>query len=165
VSQEPVTKSVHHCCANHTVNGDEQFSSLCVIVTVESSARTGHSIQEYMDDFSVLLSNTCPECRNTLIHYFLFACHPPLLCIELWHGPHLLEPVLHIDADSICQQYKLHGVIYFSGFYFTSRIITSNGMVWFHDSIFTGSLLAYELLNVLSIPVQASTLAVYIQDV
>ena len=78
---------------------------------------------------------------------------------------HISLNVLHIDADGIRQQYKLHGIIYFSGEHFTSRIITSNGMVWFHDGIFTGSSLAYESLNVLSIPVQASTLAVYVQDV
>ena len=101
MSQAPVMKSVRCCHANHAVNNDKQFSNSCKIMTVESSAWTGFTIQEYMDDFSVLQSDICPKCGDELIHSFLFTCHPPLLCIELWHGPHLLEPVLHINADSI----------------------------------------------------------------
>ena len=128
VSREPVMKSICRCRANHTVNGNKRFSSSCEIVTVESSAQIGYSIQEYMDDFSMSLSDTCPQCGNTLIRSFSFTCHLPLLCIELWHGPCLFEPVLHIDADGIRQQYKLCGIIYFSGEHFTSRIITSNGV-------------------------------------
>ena len=162
VSQEPVIKSVRRCHANHTVNGDERVSSSCeIILMTAGSELTGYSIQEYMDDFSVPLSTTCPECGNVLVHSFLFTCHPPLLCIELWQGLRLLDSVLHIDAGGLHHQYKLRGVIYFSDKHFTSRIITRNGMVWFHDGICTCNSLDYESPHMSSVPVLGSTLAVF----
>jgi len=63
VAQELVVRSVHQCHHNHTVDRDEQFSSSCEIMTM-GTALAGHSIQEYMDEFSVPLSGTCPECNN-----------------------------------------------------------------------------------------------------
>ncbi|KAF8326169.1 hypothetical protein F5887DRAFT_882089 [Amanita rubescens] len=32
----------------------------------------------------------------------------------------------------------LRGIIYFSNYHFTSRIVYENGMTWFHDGITTG---------------------------
>ena len=168
VSQDLVTKSVRRCRAsgNHTVDGDERLSSSCEIMMMgaSGSAPTGYSIQEFINNFSMPLSGTCPECGDELLRSFLFAFHPPLLCIELWQIPRLLDPVLHINVGGLHRRYKLRGVIYFSGEHFTCRVITRNGMVWFHDGIFTGSSLVYESPDISSIPMEESTLAVYIRD-
>ena len=164
VSEEPVLRSVHRCRDNHMVDTDECFSRSCEIVMMGASALTGRSIQEYMGDLSTALSVTCTECSNELVRSFSFTSHPPLLCIELWERPRLLDSVLHIDAGGSCQRYKLCGVVYFSGEHFTSRVITGNGMVWFHDGLFTDRLLVYESQYTTSIPVENATLAVYIRE-
>ena len=167
-SREPVMKSVRHCLSNHAVDGDERFTNSCEIVPMPAGASTSatgnHSIQESMDNFSLPLSATCPECGNELVRRFSFASHPPLLCIELWQSPRLLDSILHIDTGGSRRQYKLRGVIYFSGEHFTSRVITSNGMIWFHDGMFTGNSLLYESLSISSIPMKDSTLAVYVRE-
>ena len=111
------------------VDTDEHFSRSREIVMMGASALTGCSIQEYMGDLSTALSVTCTECSNELVRSFSFTSHLPLLCIELWERPRLLDSVLHIDAGGLCQWYKLRGVVYFSGEHFTSRVITGNGMV------------------------------------
>jgi len=167
MSQEPIMKSSRRCHDGHTVDIDEQVSSSCEIVTVATGVSTlvGYSIQEYMDDFSMPLSATCPECRNQLVHSFSFASHPPLLCIELWQRLRLLDSVLHISVGDLHREYNLRGIIYFSGEHFTSRVITRNGMVWFHDGIFTGRSLIYESPDPSSVPIEGSILAVYIRDV
>jgi hypothetical protein len=165
-SQGPVTRSIR-CCRrnlNHIVDGDERISSSCEIVPI-GSALTEHSLQEYIDNFSVPLSVTCPECMSEVVRSFSFVLHPPILCIELWQRPRLLDPVLHIDAGGLHRRYTLRGVIYFSGEHFTSRVITRSGMVWFHDGIFTGGSLVYESQHISTIPVEHATLAVYIRDV
>lgn len=110
------------------------------------------------------LSFTYSECMSKVVHSFSFASHLPLLCIKLWQIPHLLDSILHIDARGLVQWCKLHGVIYFLGEHFTSRVITSNGMVWFHDRLFTGNSLVYKFVDISSIRLEDSTLAVYIQD-
>jgi hypothetical protein len=141
MSQEPVMKSGCCCQDGHTVDVDERVTTSCEIVTVTTGASVlaGFSVQEYMDEFSTPLSATCSECGNQLVRSFSFAFHPPLLCIELWQRLRILDPVLNISVGGLRREYKLRGVIYFSGEHFTSRIITKNGMVWFHDGIFTGS--------------------------
>ena len=164
VSQEPVMESVRRCRENHMVDSDKRFSSSCEVVTMGASALTGRSIQEFMEDFSITLSVTCARCSNELVRSFSFIFHPPLLCIELWQRPRLLDSILHIDAGGSRRKYKLRGVIYFSGQHFTSRIITGNGIVWFHDGLFTGRSLVYESQDISSIPVEESTLAVYIRE-
>ena len=102
VSQEPVTRLICCCHTDHAVDSDEHDSHSCKILIMGDSTPTRYSIQEYMEDFSVPLSVTCIESSNKLVHSFSFICHPPLLCIELWHRLHLLDPVLHINAGSFC---------------------------------------------------------------
>jgi len=92
------------------MEGNKQVSSSCEIMLMGASALTGFSIQGYMEDFSVPLAVICSECGNELVCSFLFLFHPPLLGIELWHTPQLLDPVLHIDTSGLHQQYKLHGI-------------------------------------------------------
>ena len=165
-SREPVMKLVQHCLSNHVVDGDERFTTSYEIMPMPAGASTSatgnYSIQESMDNFSLPLSATCPECSNELVHHFSFTSHLPLLCIELWQSPHLLDSILHIDTGGFRHQYKLYGVIYFLGEHFISRVITSNGMIWFYDGMFTGNSLLYESLSISSIPMKDSTLAVYV---
>ena len=162
-SQEPILKSIRRCREKHPVDSNERFSNSCEIMTMATSSMAGYGIQDYMNNFSVPLCVACPECGNELVRSFSFASHPPLLCIELCQSLRLLDSALHIDAGGLRQQYKLRGVIYFSGDHFTSRVITRSGMVWFHDGIFTGRSLVYESADASSIPIQQSILAIYIR--
>ncbi|KAH9949756.1 hypothetical protein B0H21DRAFT_687977, partial [Amylocystis lapponica] len=40
--------------------------------------------------------------------------------------------------------YRLCGIIYYGGFHFTSRIIMSDGSIWFNDGISTGNMCKLE---------------------
>jgi hypothetical protein len=74
----------------------------------------------------------------------------------------VLEPILYIDADSSHCCYNLCGVIYFSCEHFTARVISDNGIIWFHDGIFMNRCLVYELTNISLILMTDSILAIYI---
>ena len=162
-SREPVTMSIRRCRDNHPVDSNEMFSNSCEIMTAGASSTTDHGIQEHMDNFSIPLSVKCLACEKELVRSFSFAFHPPLLCIELWQGLGLLDSILNINAGGLGRRYKLRGIIYFSGEHFTSRIIARNGLVWFHDGMFTGSSLVYESADFSTIPIEGSILAVYIR--
>ena len=60
-----------------------------------------------------------------------------------------LEPDLWISCDDSCVCYNLQvrGAIYFDNNHFTERVVSSTGMIWFHDGIFTGHTLIYESQN------------------
>ncbi|KAI0733880.1 hypothetical protein BC629DRAFT_1260976, partial [Irpex lacteus] len=40
--------------------------------------------------------------------------------------------------------YKLIGIIYEGSRHFTSRVVASDGSIWYHDGIETGSICIYE---------------------
>ena len=42
-----------------------------------------------------------------------------------------------IDFGRHEKTFFIRGIIYFGGFHFTSRIVTQEGVVWFHDGIAT----------------------------
>ena len=82
------------------------------------------------------------------LRIFSFVWHPPgpLLAIELWHGLHMLNPILQLKVGDDKQQYMLRGVLYFAAEHFTARLITQSGFVWFCDSLI-GRSLVYESSN------------------
>jgi hypothetical protein len=162
ISPFPVMKSLIMCPNNHEVDRDERSSNSCEIMTHAAPAH--YSVQQYMDNFITPSSSVCHGCGETLIRSFSFIFHPPILAIELWGGLRALDIVLNIEASGSFCQYNLRGVIYFSCEHFTSRIITNNGMIWFHDGIFTGSRLIHEPTNISSVPVTDSILAIYVCD-
>jgi hypothetical protein len=159
-SSVPVLRS-ERCCQNgHIVESEERAVSSCEIMT--PNAPDNCTIQQYIDNFAVPLSSFCPDCGCNLVRLFSFACHPPLLAIDLWRG-HLapFDPDLHVKVDGIRRHYSLRGVIYFAANHFTARVVTQAGIVWFHDGMLSGSTLVYESANVSLMPRSDSILAIY----
>jgi hypothetical protein len=161
-SSVPILSSKRQCPNGHTVDNEERTVSSCEIMT--PNAPDNLSIQQYIDNFSVPLSSSCPECECDLIRHFSFACHPPLLAIELWQGLPEFGPDLHVEVHGLHRRYSLRGVIYFAANHFTARVVTQTGIVWFHDGIFSGSTLIYESANVSSMPRTDSILAIYSRE-
>jgi hypothetical protein len=159
-TKELVIKSVHHYCDNYLIDRNKWVSNLCEIITIGASALSGYSVQECIEDFSIPVSATCSKYRNELVCSFSFAFHPPMLCIELWQRPYVLDSFLYIKVGSLHQQYKLYGVIYFSCDHFTSRVITKNEIIWYHNGLLTDSRLIYELVDISSIPMKESILTI-----
>ncbi|KAF8223954.1 hypothetical protein L208DRAFT_1126002, partial [Tricholoma matsutake] len=68
----------------------------------------------------------------------------PLLAVDTSHCLPSLDSVLVVDINNHQCRYILHGIIYYAADHFTARIVMKDGMVWFHNGIFTGSSLVYE---------------------
>ncbi|KAJ6529446.1 hypothetical protein DFH09DRAFT_155008, partial [Mycena vulgaris] len=73
----------------------------------------------------------------------LFLLRPwPNLCLPTGHWPPRSQAApehkLRFDLEGTTRILLLRGVIYFGNIHFTSRIISSDGRVWFHDGIGTG---------------------------
>jgi hypothetical protein len=90
---------------------------------------------------------------------------PPLLAFDI--STRLVisfNPILWILCDSTRVRYVLRGVIYFDNQHFTERVVTSTGMVWFHDGIFTGRSLVYESQGLTPITTENAVMAFYIRS-
>jgi hypothetical protein len=49
-----------------------------------------------------------------------------------------LNKTIGFEEDDEMKVLQLKGMVYHGGFHFTSRIISSDGAVWFNDSMTTG---------------------------
>lgn len=95
----------------------------------------------------------CPACDETLRIQTTLRTPPPLVVIEL---PPLSDgyPVLSVEMQmqipiaSEFFSYRLRGVIYHGACHFTSRYISLNDAVWYHDGIVTGNFCKLESTNV-----------------
>ncbi|KAJ7286585.1 hypothetical protein C8J57DRAFT_1216742 [Mycena rebaudengoi] len=51
-----------------------------------------------------------------------------------------IPPFLYFSMCGITHRYAIRGVVYLRDNHFTSRVIKSNGAVWYHDGVLTGNL-------------------------
>ena len=162
-TSEPVTTS-NLCCPNsHTVDQNPSTTSNCEIII-----SGGPSLQACVDNFSFETASRCSTCNTYLSRLTTFVQTPPLLAFDLGNDSPILDPVLWISShghDSLARaRYSLRGIIYFENNHFTERVITSSGMVWFHDGMFTGPSLLYENSNLTSITTDHAVMAIYSRE-
>ena len=163
-AEELVTTSEIFCPEGHCEIGRNSQSSTSnyqiIILGVAQIA-----LQACMDNFSLELASKCMTCDTLLMKHTSFVQSPPLLVFDLSNGLVVsIEPILWILCDGNRVQYVLRGVIYFDNHHFTERIITSTGMVWYHDGIFTGRSLVYESQGLTAITTQNAVMAFYIRS-
>ena len=63
---------------------------------------------------------------------------PPLLVFDFNNQPSInIDHHLAASVDGVNARYDLKGVIYFGNHHFTSRWVSTDGTVWFHDGMVT----------------------------
>jgi len=156
---EPVTTSYLYCPNGHNVDRNQSTTSNCEIIIFG-----GSSLQACVDNFTIETASRCSICNNYLSRITTFIQTPPLLAFDLGNNAPLLDPILWITCQGTRMRYSLRGVIYFENSHFTERVITSTGMVWFHDGMFTGRSLLYENNNLAAISRDNAVMAFYSRD-
>ena len=163
-AEEIVTTSDVFCPEGHDGNGRNRQSStsnyqIIILGTTEIC------LQARMDDFSLELASRCMTCDTHMMKHTTFIQTPPLLAFDISNISVLsINPVLWILCDSTRVQYVLRGVIYFYNQHFTKHMVTSTGMVWFNDGIFTGCSLVYESQRLTSNTTENAVMAFYIRS-
>jgi hypothetical protein len=162
-AEENITTSHVFCPDGHSSGRDRRSSlSSCQIILV---GVTEISLQACLDNFTVQLASKCASCGTYLLKRTTFVQTPPLLAFDISNGSALtLDPVVWILCDNSRIRYTLRGVVYFDNEHFTERVITSTGMIWYHDGIFTGCSLVYESQNITSITNENAVMAFYIRS-
>jgi hypothetical protein len=164
-AQEIVTTSDVFCSNGHRRDGRNGQSSTSSYQILIIHGSTENSLQACVDNFTLELASKCATCNTYLIKRTTFVQTPPLLSFDLSNGSRLtLDPVVWISCENSRVRYVLRGVIYFDNNHFTERVVTSTGMVWYHDGIFTGRSLVYETQNLTSITTENAVMAFYIRS-
>ena len=163
-AEEIVTISDVSCPEGHGGNPrNRQLSTSSYQIIILGT--TEISLQACMDDFSLELASKCMTCDTHLIKHTTFIQTPPLLAFDMSTGlVSSINPILWTLCNSTRVRYVLRGVIYFDDHHFTECVVTSTGMVWFHDGIFTGRSLVYESQGLTPITTENAVMAFYIHS-
>ena len=122
------------------------------------------SLLACVNDFTFSVATRCTTCNAFLSRTTRFLQTPPIIAFNLGHLGHNLpsiDPDIVISCGDTRIRYVLQGVIYYSNNHFTCHVITSTGMVWFHDGMLTGQSLTYESDNLATICTDRATMAFY----
>jgi hypothetical protein len=132
-----VASSQHQCprCDYAEMPIDDKLS---YVLHADDSTR--HSTHNWISTISQSTHRRCPECKIKMKQVVFYNDIPHIIVLEYpfkdIETSHTLEFVAEDGAIKIL---KLRGIIYHGGYHFTSRIISTNHQVWYHDGITTGS--------------------------
>jgi hypothetical protein len=94
------------------------------------------SITQWISNYSEPTRQTCNICNLPLYLKYTFENIPEFLVFDFGGFNNLeINKSFLLNKNGIQHLFKLKGVVYFSQNHFTSRIITQNGQIWFHDGI------------------------------
>jgi hypothetical protein len=75
----------------------------------------------------------CNLCERNLYRKFKFAYALPIIALDISGHQVEIDSRFNVTINEEEHTYILRGIIYFSNYHFTSRIVYENGMTWFHD--------------------------------
>jgi len=107
-----------------------------VIYTNNSSASA--STSEWVSDLQTNTQRKCPQCSDTMIKHISYTEFPKIVVFEY---PNLNIETSHeirLKKDGQTTVLHLRGIVYHGENHFTSRIISPEGNIWYHDGMTTG---------------------------
>ena len=81
----------------------------------------------------------CPQCFSAMMQPISFKSAPNVLIFEINSRNIKLNKTLKFEQEGETVVLDVRGLIYHGDFHFTSRIIGTDGIVWYHDGMTTGS--------------------------
>ena len=81
----------------------------------------------------------CPECFSAMMQPISFKSAPNVLIFEINSRNIKVSKTLKFEQEGETVVLDVKGLIYHGDFHFTSRIIGTDSIVWYHDGMTTGS--------------------------
>jgi len=124
-------------CTNcdFTANRREDELGSVFVLKATSTLSTSHALQT----FGYNSANSCPMCLANMRVEVFYTYFPSILVFD--HTVYFIKPSKDIKFrgdDNKVVHYRLRGLLYFGSFHFTSRILSLDGDVWYHDGMQTG---------------------------
>jgi len=136
-----VSSSQHNCtCCEYAE--DPVDDGLGYVVHADSSV-TG-STSEWIDKMSQKTRRACPDCRTMMQQILFYNDVPPILVLEYPWRNIVTSHKLEFETENGTKTLDLRGIVYHGQYHFTSRIISSQKQVWYHDGMTTGKTCSYD---------------------
>jgi len=102
-------------------------------------ADTPKSTSQWLGSLKHHTHERCPNCSSALTQPISFVSALNVLAFDINSRNIKISKTLKFLQDGESIVLKVRGLIYHGNFHFTSRIIGTDGIVWYHDGITTGS--------------------------
>src|ERR1700731_745127 len=166
-----VVASSQIVCSNCTYKEPEQEHMLGYVISPAESTQSSQSTSQWINNLGHDVAKSCPECMCEMNKNICHNEPPKLLMLEYPESSIETNPRIKYDTDGGEVYLNLKGIVYLGSFHFTSRLIESDGTIWYHDGRTTGALCEpdgnVELMSngqLRSCRGRALVMAVYAQD-
>ena len=135
-----VTQSVsssQHQCSKCDYAEESIDNRLTYVLHADNTVKC--STNHWINHLSQSTNNRCPECNHKMKQVIFYNDIPHIIILEYplrnIQTSHSLQLV---TDDGEIKELTLKGIVYHRSFHFTSRIISDDEQVWYHDGITTG---------------------------
>jgi hypothetical protein len=133
-SDEPVALSCLQC-SGCGYKGEPIADRLRYMI---DTVRGTKSISSHLGSLQHENNDKCPDCGSDLDQPIFFKETPNILAFGIESSDiKVSSKIKYMDGDQRTVL-KLRGLIYFGDIHFTSRIISDDGTIWYHDGMVTG---------------------------
>jgi hypothetical protein len=108
----------------------------------ESSVQ--ESTMNWMETLSQQTHRRCSKCQSDMQQILFYNQVPPVLILEYPFMDIETSHTLQFETDKGIKSLRLKGIVYYGQYHFTSRIISTDNKVWFHDGMTTGESCSYD---------------------
>jgi hypothetical protein len=143
------TLAVEMLKASTSVTSSQQICSHCdynmpkidneTSYVLETNLSSSISTSSWVANLSQECDDACAECLHHMIRVISFNNSPYILIIAHADTNVRTSHRIKVKTNSEDKYLYLRGIIYYGDIHFTSRIISTNGDVWYHDGMTTGS--------------------------
>ena len=141
-----VISSSQQICSKCNYAEDPVYDRLGYVVHADQSINT--STAEWIASMSQKSHMICPDCNRNMQNTIFYKTPPHMLVLEYPTTDIQTSHSIIFDYDDNIVKLELRGIVYYGHYHFTSRIISNDKHVWYHDGITTAHACTYEgLLN------------------
>jgi DNA-directed RNA polymerase subunit M/transcription elongation factor TFIIS len=97
------------------------------------------STSGWISDLQTSTKRTCPDCLSVMIKKINYMELPKLLVFEYPNSNINTSHEIRVEVNNQTAVLHLRGIVYHGENHFTSRVISPEGKIWYHDGITTGS--------------------------
>ena len=131
---EPTLQSNFICNNGHLFDESIRINSCFLSVAPFPNTQ---SIQQLMTNLEHNTQHICPICDTQVNCVFEILRPMPILVFYFSEQTIYLNHTAEVAIQNIRKKYRLSGILYYGNNHFTSRIISQEGYVWYHDGMAT----------------------------
>jgi len=127
-----IVTASQHVCTNCDFEGPEEDGTLGYLLC-PSQSQSPSSTSELVNNLGYNAHQSCPECMCDMITSCFYTTMPSVLIVEYPESNTQTSHIIEYNTDAGTVFFYLRGIVYHGGFHFASRILSSGGVVWYHD--------------------------------